>query len=680
LACQFREKSQIAGIAGEAILVANQLKFTRAKPISKWAKTVALSAINIALFSSLPTYANGVNENGRRAEIVVDVETGKVLHEQNATLLRHPASITKVMTLYLLFEAVESGRLSLDDRITFSRNADRQPATDLGTSAGDSISVETAILALICRSANDVATAVAEHLGGTESAFARQMTQKAQSLGMNDTNFENASGLPNRRQISTAEDIAKLAIAIRRDFPRQYHWFTRESFEYGGRQMNNHNHLVGVVAGVDGLKTGFTSSSGYNLAATATRDGRRIVTVVMGGTNWRERDARVGSLIETAYSNLGINDATHTYASISAYNSYSETDQRDGADIEGLIDNKPAEFRVENVSPINVAFASSGRVIGSMPQPATSTTRMAQSEPIPTLQTVAEIAPQNATPTGDLMNAYASLPQSSEPQENPVAQAVSTAEVNAVATITTAEITQPNTVSDATEPATTVITVASTVSNPEPTVVPADPIGDLLAAITDTPAASQSVTNESTEDAAMQVASFSVPNAGGESATSEVPQEILTMRAEAAEREKQLLAAAIAQEEADRARQEAIRQSQIRLATAAEHERELAAAENARQERAEAVRLERQRQAQIQQARGNVTVQVGAFRARGQAQDLVTRMAHNFPAIARPEVSRVSTEGGVWFRARFTGMAASAARDACRVVIRSGSSCEIIAR
>ena len=628
----------------------------------KWAPSLAFGA---ALLLGLPANANGVNENGRRAEIVVDAETGVVLHEQNATLLRHPASITKVMTLYLLFDAVESGRISLDDRITFSRNADRQPATDLGTRAGDSISVETAILALICRSANDVATAVAEHLAGSESGFARQMTLKAHSLGMNDTTFENASGLPNRAQISTAEDIAKFAIAIRRDFPRQFHWFSRQSFEYNGQHMNNHNHLVGVVSGVDGLKTGFTSSSGYNLAATATRDGHRIVTVVMGGTNWRERDARVGDLIETAYSKLGISEVQPTYAAINAYNSYSETDGRDGADLEGLISEPKGEFRVVNAAPIIVAFTNNGRTIGQMP------TQLAAPE--------VQMANANSpTPeaTGATITAYAALSE-------PTAEVVATADLQENAQIAPApapieEVAPPVIMAEANLQTSQVVSpIAPNNDN--------DPVGNLLAAMAEV-SPTQNVNAEpaniepANAEPNVQLANFTVPTAPNESQIAEISPEIQAMRAEAATRERLLLAQVIAEEDAEKARLETIRQAQLRQAMADERERELALAAHERQERAAAVRLERERQTANQQARGNVTVQVGAFRARGQAQDMVTRLAHNFPSLARPEVSRVTTDGGTWFRARFTGMAASAARDACRVIIRSGSSCEIVTR
>lgn len=658
---------------GVAILVAYQVRMPK-----KWATSLAFSSAMCLFLPSLPANASGVNENGRRAEIVVDAETGAVLHEQNATLLRHPASITKVMTLYLLFDAVESGRLSLDDRITFSRNADRQPATDLGTRAGDSISVETAILALICRSANDVATAVAEHLGGTESGFANQMTERAHSLGMNDTNFENASGLPNRGQISTAEDIAKLAIAIRRDFPRQFHWFSRQTFEYNGQQMNNHNHLVGVISGVDGLKTGFTSSSGYNLAATATRDGHRIVTVVMGGTNWRERDARVGSLIETAYSNLGIHETSPTYASISAYNSYSETDQRDGADIEGLISEPTSEFRITNAAPVNVAFTNNGRVIGQMPSRSEAVVQMAAATPSAAPQVFAATQTAATSQEAATIGDYAALAdnQSAEPlvqvavvpavNEMPAdIEAPATSEAAAIIDI--APVVMAEEQPEATE-------IAPTMVAQQAAAEPSDAVGSLLAAMADKPQAIP------TEQPAIQIASFTVPTAADEIQTTVISPEILAMRAEAAERERLLLAEAIALEDAEKARQDAVRQAQIRQAMADEHERELAIADHARQERAAAVRLERERQAANRQVHGNVTVQVGAFRARGQAQDLVSRMAHNFPSVARPEVSRVTTSGGTWFRARFTGMAAAAARDACRIVIRSGASCEIVTR
>jgi D-alanyl-D-alanine carboxypeptidase len=213
----------------------------------------------------------------REAQIVVDAQTNEILYEKNAQASRRPASITKVMTLYLLFDALKRGSITWDDQIIFSRNAANQPPTKLFVGAGNSIPVQIAVEALILRSANDVATAVAEKLGGSEANFATMMTAKARELGMANTTFRNASGLPNATQRTTAEDLARLAIAIHRDFPDQYHWFAVQEMSWNGQRITGHNHLLGKVPGMDGLKTGYTEASGFNLAATTQRNGRRVV-------------------------------------------------------------------------------------------------------------------------------------------------------------------------------------------------------------------------------------------------------------------------------------------------------------------------------------------------------------------------------------------------------------------
>ena len=240
------------------------------------------------------------------AYIVVDADTGRVLFEENAQATRHPASITKVMTVYLLLEALESGRVQLDDRIPVSRRAAGATPTKLGVRAGSTISVEDAINALMIRSANDVAIAVGEFLGSSEGRFAEMMTQRARELGMDRTTFRNASGLPDSRQVTSAEDLARLAIAIRRDFPQYYHIFSRTEFLFQGQLITGHNRPLASVDGVDGLKTGFVRASGFNLATTATRGGRRLVVVVLGGNTGAERDAQVTQLVEAGFAEMGV--------------------------------------------------------------------------------------------------------------------------------------------------------------------------------------------------------------------------------------------------------------------------------------------------------------------------------------------------------------------------------------
>ena len=257
----------------------------------------ALMALLTSLLGSVaPAEARPV-----QATIVVDAATGEVLQASNADTSTYPASLTKMMTLYLLFEAMHDGRVKLTDTITFSNYAAGMSATNLNVDGGDRISVETAILALVVRSANDVATAIAEHIGGTESGFARLMTNKAQMLGMTHTTFRNANGLPDPKQRTTARDMATLSVALIRDFPQYYGYFKRTSFKYRGVNFRGHNKLLKTFAGYDGIKTGYIRLSGFNLASSAERDGRRLVVVVMGGTSPSMRDRRVADLLTQGF-------------------------------------------------------------------------------------------------------------------------------------------------------------------------------------------------------------------------------------------------------------------------------------------------------------------------------------------------------------------------------------------
>ncbi|MGL4324120.1 MAG: serine hydrolase [Beijerinckiaceae bacterium] len=237
--------------------------------------------------------------NPPAASMVVDAKTGKVLQASNPDAPRHPASITKVMTLYLLFEQMEKGRYTLESPLRVSANAASQAPSKLGLAAGETISVSDAIKALVTKSANDIAVTVAENVGGSEEAFAEMMTRKARAIGMRSTTFVNASGLPDREQVTTARDLITLGRAIQDRFPRQYAYFGTRSFEYDGYSYRNHNKLLGRVEGVDGIKTGYTRMSGFNLLTSAKADGRHIVAVVLGGRSGRTRDAHMASLVDT---------------------------------------------------------------------------------------------------------------------------------------------------------------------------------------------------------------------------------------------------------------------------------------------------------------------------------------------------------------------------------------------
>jgi D-alanyl-D-alanine carboxypeptidase len=232
------------------------------------------------------------------AAIVLDTNSGRTLHADQADEPRHPASLTKIMTLYLLFERLDAGKIRLDSQLPVSEHASIQAPTKLGLKPGQSLEVEDAIRGMVTRSANDAAVAVAEALGGGEREFADMMTAKAHALGMSRTVYRNASGLPNDEQVTTARDQALLGRAIQERFPRYYQYFATPSFTYHGQAMHNHNQLLGHVEGMDGIKTGYTQASGFNLVASVRRDNRHIVSVVMGGTSAGSRDARMRSLIE----------------------------------------------------------------------------------------------------------------------------------------------------------------------------------------------------------------------------------------------------------------------------------------------------------------------------------------------------------------------------------------------
>ncbi|MBN9025706.1 MAG: SPOR domain-containing protein [Rhizobiales bacterium] len=232
------------------------------------------------------------------SSIVVDAKTGKVLYSKEPDALRRPASLTKMMTLYLLFGELESGRLTMSSRLRVSEFASRQRPTKLGLKPGSTIAVRDAMLGLITRSANDAAVVIAENLAGSEAAFAQRMTKTARSIGMSRTTFRNASGLPNDGQWSTARDMATLGRALQDRYPRYYKFFATKSFVYNGRVINGHNRLLGRVNGVDGIKTGYTNASGFNLVSSVKRDNRSLVATVMGGNTGAARDKQMTVLLE----------------------------------------------------------------------------------------------------------------------------------------------------------------------------------------------------------------------------------------------------------------------------------------------------------------------------------------------------------------------------------------------
>jgi D-alanyl-D-alanine carboxypeptidase len=229
--------------------------------------------------------------------LVIDASSGTTLYQADATATRYPASLTKMMTLYLLFEALDQGRVSRTTEIPVSAFAARQPPSKIGLKTGQSIDVESAILALAVKSGNDCAVAVAEYLGGTEEQFAQQMTARARHLGMTGTVFRNASGLPDPDQRTTARDMAILGMALRSRFPQHFHYFSERDFNFRGRTVRGHNDLLGKVEGVDGIKTGYIKASGYSIVTSVSRGSRRLIIVVMGANSARSRNAHVEELI-----------------------------------------------------------------------------------------------------------------------------------------------------------------------------------------------------------------------------------------------------------------------------------------------------------------------------------------------------------------------------------------------
>jgi D-alanyl-D-alanine carboxypeptidase len=272
------------------------------------------------------------------SSIIVDGNSGATLSANNPDASRHPASLTKIMTLYLLFERLESGKMNLDTEMDVSEHASDQAPTKLGLRPGQTIRVEDAIKGLVTRSANDAAVVIAEAIGGDEDDFAKMMTRKARALGMTHTIYRNASGLPNDEQLTTARDQSTLGRAIQDRFPRYYRYFSTTTFNYHGQSIRNHNHLLGSVEGVDGIKTGYTRASGFNLVTSMRRGNRHLVGVVMGGRSGGSRDAIMRNLLA---ENLEKGATRRTVAAItdrSGSSANSDVAQADAAQTQGGVD------------------------------------------------------------------------------------------------------------------------------------------------------------------------------------------------------------------------------------------------------------------------------------------------------------------------------------------------------
>jgi D-alanyl-D-alanine carboxypeptidase (penicillin-binding protein 5/6) len=257
-----------------------------------------MSKLLIALSFCVAILTHSTVANAGSAQLLLDARTGEVLASENPDELNHPASLTKMMSIYMVFDAIKAGKLSWDSPVPFSKYAASRPPTKLSVKAGDTITVREAVLGMIVKSANDASAAIGEKLGGSEEAFAALMTRKARQLGMMNTTFFNASGLPHDQQFTTARDMSTLAVALMRDFPREYELFATKSFKFRGKTINGHNNLMYRYKGMDGIKTGYTNASGFNLVSAVEHDGRRVIGVVMGGRTAASRDKIMERLID----------------------------------------------------------------------------------------------------------------------------------------------------------------------------------------------------------------------------------------------------------------------------------------------------------------------------------------------------------------------------------------------
>lgn len=358
------------------------------------------------------------------AAIVIDANSGAVLHAMNADAQRHPASLTKIMTLYLLFERLEAGKLKLDSPLKVSEHAEDQAPTKLGLEDGQTITVEDAIKGIITRSANDAAVVVAEALAGSEREFAKLMTRKAQALGMTKTIYKNASGLPDDEQVTTARDQAILGRAIQDRFPTYYKYFQTRSFVFRGRTIGNHNNLLGRVEGVDGIKTGYTRASGFNLATSVRRDKRHMVAVVLGGSSASSRDARMRQLLSEHIASASTKRTAPMLAEAATPSAEPRAAQRTAAaaDAQAKSEAKGQRF--------DLASTSSAPVHLDLPAAAPPRAAPGSSDPIQPVM----VKTFNVKPNGTIRAAsaaplpFAGLPRASEqPRVEPVPAAASPA-------------------------------------------------------------------------------------------------------------------------------------------------------------------------------------------------------------------------------------------------------------
>ncbi|MGY4878690.1 serine hydrolase [Vreelandella aquamarina] len=319
-------------------------------------RSAALIALTILVLLTL-ALPHSAQANPRYAGMMIELESGEVLYAENVDERRYPASLVKMMTLYMTFEALESGRLSLHQPLPVSSQAAAKPAVKLWLPAGSTITVDQAIRALTVRSANDVAAVVAEALGGSESMFALQMTERARELGLTSTTFKNASGLPDSEQVTTARDMLSLAVHLIQDFPQYYHYFSLQSFTFKGTTHKSHNRLVTSYPGVDGLKTGFIRASGFNVATTAVRGNRRLVGIVMGGFTGQSRNEHMADLLDRSFMRAGLRDRGNWLANAEFSREYMRFDGRPS------VNTQPTYIASRSVDTVSAGSVSNGAAI-----------------------------------------------------------------------------------------------------------------------------------------------------------------------------------------------------------------------------------------------------------------------------------------------------------------------------
>jgi D-alanyl-D-alanine carboxypeptidase len=584
-----------------------------------------------------PSRSEAVGDEPRYSDIVVDGNSGAILHASNPDALRHPASLTKVMTLYLLFEQLEAGKLKLDSSLDVSEHAAIQSPTKLGLRDGQTIKVEDAIKGIVTRSANDAAVVVAENIAGAEDDFAKLMTRKAQALGMAHTVYRNASGLPNDEQVTTARDQALLGRAIQERFPRYYKFFSTRVFEFRGESIGNHNRLLGTVDGVDGIKTGYISASGFNIITSVHRDNRYLIAVEFGGSSAGSRDERMRELI---HNHLAEASVQHTATAI--------------AEAATPAPVKPeVKAKSETKSVPAVALASATSVPFTLPAKSE-----AKSEAKPEAKSEGKSAPQTYA-----MASASSVPITLTSKSDPSASTtVQVPRWGATNSIPAPKVTTPAVGSEdpihpvmvktvLVKPGSTVQTASIT---PLQVSAPAEPPAPVAAPAAAAPQAAAPATTSAASPALAKIAVPFPPPGTRPGAIGGLPSRIITGSVV----------------DPVPAPASAPAPSTAPIAPAATHSPASAATPQ----------IPAQPQTQAQTHAGWI-IQVGAFPAEGEAKQRLSSVqsrASKFLASADAFTETVSKGESVWYRARFAGLGKEQAEAACNYLKHNDVDCMTI--